>query len=908
MTTQHPHEDLAATESLATRLEDAAVSPDGTLAPGARLGHYRIEGLLGRGGMGEVYRATQLEPVRRAVALKLLRSQKLQARHLAYFEVERQLLAQMRHPAIAQVYDAGATEDGVPFFAMELIEGSPLTRYCQQHALDLDARIALFVRVCEGVQHAHHKGVVHRDLKPGNLLVDTIDGRPLPKIIDFGIATAASLAHGDAALERAGTPEYMSPEQAAGDARHVDTRSDVYSLGVVLCELVAGVRPDAVGETWSADTATAVAPSSRLAALPADTARRLAQERGLSAGGMRKRLRGDLDWIVLKAMRHDRNERYASAAALAEDLQRFLDGRPVLAAPAGRRYVWGKFVRRHRTAVAAAGAIVLALLGGLGLSLYGLRQAREQRAVAEARSVDLERVAAFQQSMLEGIDIETMGVSLSEGLVRRVEQADPAAAPAFAQALAKAGASDVARGLVDQQLLSGAVEAIERDFADQPGVAADLRESVARVYAAIGLYDRAATQLERVAAYRARVLGEGAEATLRARQAQAQALLEGAHVDRADAVLRAALPHALARPLNDRIRVKLELAQAQVISARGDRRRALGVVQGVHERLKASAGERDPATLEALNDLAAVQRNLGELGEARRNMEDVVRLRRATLGPEADETLSAMGNLAVLRIMGGEKQAALELQQGLTDTYLRKLGDEHPVSLQARATLATMMVDTGEAATALPLMKDVLAARERVLGRDHPQTLRTRLNLATTYARLEDYAAALPLEEQVVAARTRLLGPAHPDTLSILVNHAGTLLNADRPQDALRLLDDVQPLARRVLGDKHPQAQLSMLIAGEAWRVLGRRDRAAAQFAELLAVRRQVYGDAHVETRKAAWNLIDVYRELGRPAQAQALHDQYVAPLLAADPAALGEPEAEFVRLYREGRRPGRRD
>src|SRR5690606_36518152 len=456
-------DDLAPTEGLYTRTGAAVDVPEGTLAPGTRIGHYRIDTLLGRGGMGEVYRAQQLEPVRRTVALKRLHLRQVDARHLAHFEIERQMLAQMRHPAIAQVYDAGTTPDGHPYFAMEFIEGSPLTSYCEQRGLPLRERLALFVRVCEGVQHAHQKGVVHRDLKPGNILVTEVDGRPLPKIIDFGIATAADRGASEVArLERAGTPDYMSPEQAGlEEGVEIDTRSDVYTLGVLLYELIAGRRPSAGASTDGAlhtAATTPPPPSQQIDTLAPGNADARARQLHLRRPQLRRLLRNELDWVVLKAMRRDRNERYPSASALAEELCRFLDGRPLSAVPHSRRYVWGKYLARHRLGVAAAASVSVAVLAGLALSLYGQHQHNGQRRLAEQRSAELDRVAAFQQSMLEQVVIEAMGAGFSAGLRRQLQKAAPEKLALLDQVLSSASPADLARHQIDRQLLANALE------------------------------------------------------------------------------------------------------------------------------------------------------------------------------------------------------------------------------------------------------------------------------------------------------------------------------------------------------------------------------------------------------------------------------------------------------------------
>lgn len=878
-------DDPERTELIATR-GPVARGDNEALPEGARIGNYRILQQVGHGGMGDVYRAEQLEPVQREVALKLVRTRRLDARHVAYFEVERQLLARMRHPAIAQIHDAGTTPDGHPYFAMEFIAGTPITEYCDSHRLPLADRIKLFIRVCEGVQHAHQKGVIHRDLKPGNLLVDSVDGRPLPKIIDFGIATVSADSGG---REVAGTPDYMSPEQAGDDPSLVDARSDVFALGVVLNELLTGQRPLASGETRNRSERTLRLPSEQMSTLSPGDAARVAQARGQSLPHMRKLLRSELDYVVAKALRHERSERYPTAAALSEDLKRFLDNQPLEAVPPGRGYALRKFAARHRTGIMAATLVLLALIGGLALSVYGLLQARAQRTIAMQRSAQLEKVAAFQQAMLENIDIEAMGLGVASDLRAQVVKQSPESVAALDAALTHASTSDLARGVIDRNILDNADRAIARDFSNDPAIAADLRESVARVRLGLGLPEQAARAFAEVAAWRGRTLGASAPETLKAQDEWARALLDAADAKGAQGVVERAMAALAPLPSDDPLRIRLRVDQADVTAALGNRAMARTMLEAVRADAIRLRGERDPATMEATDRLAILLGRMGDPDAGRRLMEALVPMRVQALGPEAADTLASKHNLAVMRIMTGDAEGAVALQRELVATQTRRLGAEHPLTLADRGNLANMLNDSGKPKEAIPISREVLATQVRLLGPDDPRSLRTRLNLSSFLARTGQYEEALKLQQQVLDARLRLLGPRHPDTLFIEINNAATLHQAGQDADALARLNRVLPVAREVLGERDRQLQVGWDIHAQAAESLGKIDVAVASWRELLRLREAAYGPRNEKTVDAAWQAEGLLRKQGQTAQADALRARYVTPLLQADPATLDE-------------------
>lgn len=678
--------------------------------PDVRIGPYTLVEKLGEGGMGTVWVAEQTKPVRRRVALKVIKAGMDSQQILQRFEAERQALAMMGHPNIATVLDAGTSEAGLPFFVMELVKGVPITKYCDDVKASIPQRLRLFLAVCHAIQHAHQKGVLHRDIKPANVLVSTDDVEPVPKVIDFGVAKALHQRLTERPMytevgQLVGTLEYMSPEQAELVTWDIDTRSDVYALGVLLYVLLAGSTPLDAGTLRSAPLSETLRlirevdpekPSMRLARagelLPG-----LAAARSSDPARLGRELRGELDWIVMKALEKDRARRYDSASALARDVERHLQHEPVEACPPTRRYRLGKFLRRHRVEAGAAAAGLVLLVAAVAVSTWqAVRATRAERTAAA--------VSGFLQNDLLG-------------------QADLANQPGEG-----AGRDPDVKV---RTLLERAARSIEGKFPDEPLTEAAIRLTIGKAYWALGRYPDGQSQLERAAALHAQHLGADHPVTLGSKSSLAY--LYGAQGR-----------FELAEPLSEE------------------------VVRGRTARL----GSDHPDTLVSKNNLAQVYRSQKKLQQAEPLYLEVVRADTATLGADHRETLRARTNLAALYRDQGRFDEAERVYQEVVRVQTSKLGVDHPDTLVAKNGLAAAYRGLGRREDAEALFREVVEARTATLGADHPDTLTTRNNLALVYLAEKRYELAEPLFREVVEASRLRLGPTHPDTLQRMQNLA----------------------------------------------------------------------------------------------------------------------------------------
>jgi len=829
---------------------DPGASPTMGFSPeaGQPLGPYVLRERIGAGGMGEVWKADQTAPVRRTVALKLIKAGMDSREVLARFEAERQALALMDHPCIARVFDADTTPGGRPYFAMEYVQGLPITEYCDKQQLGIDERLRLFIRACEGVQHAHHKAIVHRDLKPGNILVAEFDGRPLPKIIDFGVAKATAQSLTEDTMYTAmgqllGTPEFMSPEQADTTIEDVDTRTDVYALGVVLYNLLAGALPFDSKTLRGAGVPGIVRilreqdpprPSARFAAL-GDRTGRVAGDRGTAPNRLAARLRGDLDWITMRCLEKDRNRRYGSPAELAQDIRRHLANQPVFAGPPTANYRMSKFVRRHRVGVGVTAGAALALVAVAVLSTV------QGRAVARARDHATAEAAK--------------ATAMNEFLTRTLAAADPWAG----------GARDV----TVVAALDAAADEVGTTFANQPEVEASMYAALGEAYLGLGRLEPATAQVERALGIQATL--DDADPGAAADLAILESRLAGAADDfgrAVDAAARAVrgLEEAPSASRGRIVRARLQLGQSLLDAQRfAEADSVLTVTEDLASHLD---GKERIYAAECLSERASLSELRDDDSAAADSLSRLAYELAQAVDPDDPHQAVYMNDAAQYHSRSGDFAGALADFDLALDLNRRFFGEDHPEFATCLENRGGVLYQLGRSGETIADLERVYDIRARNLGPDHIDVIRTRLNVATVTMITGDSEGALAifseLEPRLVDAR----GTDHPDVLSLLRNEGLALAALGRDDEALALFDRTLEISRRMYGDDHTRTALALFDSGGSLAKLARFDEARPRLTTAFEIFLARSGADHPRTKMAAQALVDLADRTGDEAAA----------------------------------------
>lgn len=708
---------------------------------GTVVGAYRLVDQVGRGGFGTVWRAVRERPFEQLVAVKLIKLGMDSEAVLARFDHERRAMALMDHPGIARAIDGGITDRGRAYFVLEFVDGLPITEFCDQYTIGLHERALILAQACDAVQHAHQRGIIHRDLKPSNILVRRRDdGTPEVKIIDFGIAKALSSSERGVTVTEAGelvgTPEYMAPEQADEDGGTADTRSDVWSLGAVLYELLAGAPP--FGAVADSDTRrTGVLRSLREDAVPrprtraASCGERAAAVRRSTPQRLAHALRREPEWICLKALRRSPDERYESAGALARDLRRWVAGEPVQAGPESAAYRFRAYARTHRTQVAAAAAVLASLVAATGTSTWFALRESQARAESERRAAETARIAELQADVLSRINPTWVGAAIVQDALNRHRDVLVATEPDAAvrkpllgtmyREMIKLNKADLGRDVIDRWIVTPTEKAIDEQLADMPVAAASMRHGVAERRWALGQLDAADALARRVLDERERLLGADAPDTL-------------------DTV------HLL----------------GIIAWSRGDASAALPLLSRARDGRVAALGERHPDSLESAAQCANALVAAGRPAEAISPLRSILALRQEMLGADSAEAAGAMRDLGAALADIGQHDEAVRLLRTAWERRVALVGPNAPGTVYTHAMLASTMAKAGDRAAAIPMLTEALALMERSHGTRDLATLSYRMRLGELLLEDGKVAAAAAQLDQTLAMLMADYGADHP--------------------------------------------------------------------------------------------------------------------------------------------------
>jgi eukaryotic-like serine/threonine-protein kinase len=767
-----PAMDLAARE-LAKSSEGAEEIVLRTPLP-ASIGRYRILRVLGEGGMGVVYEAEQEDP-RRVVALKVIRIGLATPERLSRFRHESDALGRLQHPGIAQIYEASMADTGFglqPYFAMELIRGLPLDRYAEEHRLSTRQKLELMTKICDAVSHAHQRGLIHRDLKPGNILVDEAGQ---PKILDFGVARVTE-AEAQRTLQTevgqiVGTLAYMSPEQVLGDSTEVDTRSDVYSLGVILYQLLSGRLPhDVSGQQ-----------------IP-EAIRTIRESDPASLSSISRIYRGDVETIVGKALEKDKSRRYASAAAMAADMRSYLNDEPIQARPPSATYQLAKFARRHRGLVAGVAAVFVVLVAGIAVSATLAVRARraEQAALAERDRASRERDRATR---------------ITDFMTGMFKVSDPGESR---------GNSVTAREILDK-----ASNDLGAGLASDPDAQTQMMRVMAQTYMNLGLFPRAHDLAQKALVARQKLYGPDDPRTLDSMTQLGDLLDREGHHDQAEKIEEQALA-AERRVLGEDNKQTLDTLNLLVISV-GFQGRAAEAEKLDREQIAALtriAGPQDEATFAARTNLAGLLFFQAKYAEAEKENRSLLEIGRTRWGPDHPRTLAVMDNLAMVLRQEGRLNESEQMFRETLRARQRVQGMEHPETLTAMSDLGDALQAEGKLAESEKLYRQAAEISSRTLGADNPSTLDDRTNIAELLAREGKIQEAGAIFRSVLPLQEKVLGPENPDTLSTRSGLAGVLIREHSYADAEKLARPNYETQRRVLGPEHPDTVYSLQQIG----------------------------------------------------------------------------------------------